>query len=131
MIQAEAESEGEEVRGGVLEIMNEGVGFLRTSYKIGSEDVYVSQAQLRRFELRSGDLVIQLAAGCLISREDEGTTHGTPYLYDRAIPLVFWGPGIEAGRIPGPARTVDIAPTLTRRLGIAPPSGLDGRPLFD
>ena len=56
--QAEAESEGLEVRGGVLEIMNEGVGFLRTSYKIGPEDVYVSQAQLRRFDLRSGDLVI-------------------------------------------------------------------------
>jgi transcription termination factor Rho len=56
--QAEAESEGLEVRGGVLEIMNEGIGFLRTSYKIGPEDVYVSQAQLRRFDLRSGDLVI-------------------------------------------------------------------------
>jgi predicted AlkP superfamily pyrophosphatase or phosphodiesterase len=80
---------------------------------------------------RSGDLVIQLAAGCIISREDEGTTHGTPYLYDRAIPLLFWGPGIDAGRVPGPARTVDIAPTLARRLEIAPPSELDGRPLFD
>jgi transcription termination factor Rho len=56
--QAEAESEGEEVRGGVLEVMNEGVGFLRTSYKIGPDDVYVSQAQLRRFDLRKGDLVI-------------------------------------------------------------------------
>jgi transcription termination factor Rho len=56
--QAEAEKEGEEVRGGVLEIMNEGVGFLRTNYQIGSEDVYVSQAQLRRQELRNGDLVI-------------------------------------------------------------------------
>ena len=80
---------------------------------------------------RSGDLLLQLAAGCLISREDEGSTHGTPYLYDRAIPLLFWGAGIEGGRVPGPARTVDIAPTLARRLGIAPPSGLDGRPLFD
>ncbi len=56
--QVEAEKEGLEVRGGVLEIMNEGIGFLRTNYAIGSEDVYVSQAQLRRYELRSGDLVI-------------------------------------------------------------------------
>jgi transcription termination factor Rho len=56
--QYEAEKEGLEVRGGVLEIMNEGVGFLRTNYQIGPEDVYVSQAQLRRYDLRSGDLVI-------------------------------------------------------------------------
>ncbi|NPV55550.1 MAG: transcription termination factor Rho [Anaerolineae bacterium] len=56
--QVEAEKEGLEVRGGVLEIMNEGIGFLRTNYQVGHEDVYVSQAQLRRYELRSGDLVI-------------------------------------------------------------------------
>jgi transcription termination factor Rho len=56
--QYEAEKEGLEVRGGVLEIMNEGIGFLRANYQIGSEDVYVSQAQLRRHGLRSGDLVI-------------------------------------------------------------------------
>ncbi len=56
--QTEAEKEGLEVRGGVLEIMNEGIGFLRTNYQIGPDDVYVSQAQLRRYNLRSGDLVI-------------------------------------------------------------------------
>ncbi len=55
---AEAEKEGLEVRGGVLEITPEGVGFLRTNYSIGAEDVYVSQAQLRRHDLRMGDLVI-------------------------------------------------------------------------
>jgi transcription termination factor Rho len=55
---AMGEEEGLEIRGGVLEIMNEGIGFLRHNYRIGSEDVYVSQAQLRRYELRSGDMVI-------------------------------------------------------------------------
>ena len=56
--QSEAEREGLEVRGGILEIMPEGIGFLRTNYRIGPEDVYVSQAQLRRYELRNGDMVI-------------------------------------------------------------------------
>jgi len=56
--QSLAEAEGLDMRGGVLEIMNEGIGFLRANYRIGAEDVYVSQAQLRRYELRSGDLVI-------------------------------------------------------------------------
>jgi transcription termination factor Rho len=55
---AEAEKEGIEMRGGVLEITPEGVGFLRTNYSIGPEDVYVSQAQLRRHDLRMGDLVV-------------------------------------------------------------------------
>jgi len=57
--QLEAEKEGLEVRGGILEIMSEGIGFLRSErYQIGEDDVYVSQAQLRRYEMRSGDLVI-------------------------------------------------------------------------
>jgi transcription termination factor Rho len=56
--QMEAEGEGLEVRGGILEIMNEGIGFLRQNYQVGPDDVYVSQAQLRRHDLRSGDLVI-------------------------------------------------------------------------
>ncbi len=56
--QVEAERDGLEVRGGILEIMNEGIGFLRSDYRIGPDDVYVSQAQLRRYELRNGDMVI-------------------------------------------------------------------------
>lgn len=56
--QAEAEKEGLEVRGGILEIMSEGVGFLRSNYQVGADDVYVSQAQLRRYDLRAGDLII-------------------------------------------------------------------------
>jgi transcription termination factor Rho len=57
--QAEAEKNEEEVRGGILEIMNEGIGFLRTNhYQAGPDDIYVSQTQIRRYGLRNGDLVI-------------------------------------------------------------------------
>jgi transcription termination factor Rho len=57
--QEEAAREGLEIRGGILEIMDEGIGFLRsTRYTISDDDVYVSQAQLRRYDLRSGDLII-------------------------------------------------------------------------
>jgi len=55
---AEAEQEGVEVRGGVLEITPEGIGFLRNNYSVGADDVYVSQAQLRRYDLRMGDFVM-------------------------------------------------------------------------
>lgn len=57
--QAEAERQGLEVRGGILEIVNEGIGFLRSGhYQPGPYDVYVSQSQIRRYNLRNGDLVI-------------------------------------------------------------------------
>jgi len=57
--QEEAAKEGLEIRGGILEIMDEGIGFLRSArYSISDDDVYVSQAQLRRHELRSGDLIL-------------------------------------------------------------------------
>ncbi|MFN7147338.1 MAG: Rho termination factor N-terminal domain-containing protein, partial [Myxococcota bacterium] len=45
---------------GVLEILPDGFGFLRApeySFLPGSDDVYVSPSQIRRFNLRTGDLV--------------------------------------------------------------------------
>lgn len=57
--QAEAERQGLEVRGGILEIMSDGIGFLRSGhYQPGPYDVYVSPSQIRRYNLRTGDLVI-------------------------------------------------------------------------
>ena len=47
-----------EVREGVLDLLPEGYGFLRcTGYLAGSQDVYVSQSFVRRFDLRRGDLI--------------------------------------------------------------------------
>ena len=57
------------------------------------------------------------------------TSHGTPYPYDTAVPLVFWGAGVKAGRVAGRAWTVDVAPTLATAVGLTLPPDLDGRPL--
>ena len=44
--------------GGILDVLPEGYGFLRRAgYIIGPDDIYVSQSQIRRFELRRGDHV--------------------------------------------------------------------------
>ncbi|NIM94274.1 MAG: transcription termination factor Rho [Anaerolineales bacterium] len=59
IMQADAESRGLELRGGVLEVMSEGMGFLRADHYLpGQNDIYVSQSQIRRFGLRTGDMVI-------------------------------------------------------------------------
>jgi transcription termination factor Rho len=58
MLQAQAEKDGNLLSGGVLEIVDEGYGFLRgESLLPGLNDVYVSQSQIRRFGLRTGDYV--------------------------------------------------------------------------
>ncbi|HNY12419.1 MAG TPA: transcription termination factor Rho, partial [Candidatus Wallbacteria bacterium] len=44
---------------GVLDILEDGYGFLRTaSYSMNEKDVYVSPSQIRRFDLRTGDVII-------------------------------------------------------------------------
>jgi transcription termination factor Rho len=59
ILQAQTEREGLMFRSGILEIMAEGYGFLRTSgYLPGSEDIYVSPSQIKRFGLRVGDEVL-------------------------------------------------------------------------
>lgn len=59
LLRAQAEEQGFIFGGGVLEIVQDGIGFLRSDHLIpGSDDVYVSQSQIRRFSLRTGDMVI-------------------------------------------------------------------------
>jgi len=59
LLRAQAESRGFIFGGGVLEIVQDGIGFLRSDHLLpGPEDVYVSQSQIRRFSLRTGDQII-------------------------------------------------------------------------
>jgi len=58
ILQARAEQQGNLLAGGVLEIVEDGYGFLRgDGLRPGAGDVYVSQSQVRRFGLRTGDYV--------------------------------------------------------------------------
>jgi transcription termination factor Rho len=60
ILQAQAEQNGQMFAEGVLEIMPDGFGFLRSpmnSYLSGPDDIYVSPSQIKRFYLRTGDTV--------------------------------------------------------------------------
>jgi len=59
MMQTYAEQQGYILASGVLDLINEGYGFLRQpNLKPSPNDVYVSQSQIRRFALRTGDQVM-------------------------------------------------------------------------
>ena len=80
---------------------------------------------------RSGDALILLNRGVVpIPDPSRGyvATHGSPWDYDRRVPVLFWRKGLAGEEQPAPVETVDIAPTLAAVLGLAVPQGdFDGR----
>jgi predicted AlkP superfamily pyrophosphatase or phosphodiesterase len=80
---------------------------------------------------RSGDVVSLLKRGVMpIADPAPGytATHGSPWDYDRRVPILFWRKGLAGFEQPMPVETVDIAPTLAAVLGLAVPQGtFDGR----
>lgn len=69
ILRAQAEKGGLMFMQGVLEVLNEGFGFLRPiNYLPSSEDIYISASQIRKFDLRTGDLV---SGKCRPPKENE------------------------------------------------------------
>jgi transcription termination factor Rho len=59
ILQAQTEQQGNIFKKGILDIMEDGFGFMRLNgYLPSSSDIYVSQSQIRRFGLRTGDTVV-------------------------------------------------------------------------
>ena len=80
---------------------------------------------------RSGDVIVLLRrAVSPIVTPAPGivATHGSPWDYDRRVPLLFWRRGMHGFEQPAPVETVDIAPSLAALLGLKLPAGtFDGR----
>lgn len=69
ILRAQAEKSGLMFMQGVLEILQDGFGFLRPiNYLPSSEDIYISASQIRKFDLRSGDMV---SGKCRPPKENE------------------------------------------------------------
>ncbi len=80
---------------------------------------------------RSGDLIVLLKPRVTpIEKPSDGfvATHGSPWDYDRRVPILFWRPGSAAAERPEAVDTVDIMPTLAAMIGIAVDSSkVDGK----
>lgn len=69
ILRAQAEQSGLMFMEGVLEVLSEGYGFLRPiNYLPSTEDIYISASQIRKFDLRTGDLV---SGKCRPPKENE------------------------------------------------------------
>ncbi|MEH3102045.1 alkaline phosphatase family protein [Sphingomonas adhaesiva] len=78
---------------------------------------------------RSGDLTVLLkprVTSIIAPAPYYVETHGSPWDYDRRVPILFWRKGMTAFEQPLSVETVDIAPTLAATIGLKV-SGLDGR----
>ena len=77
---------------------------------------------------RSPDILVAFAQNVTAGGRVGGTLsgHGTPWEYDRRVPIIFWRPGGAGQERFLPIRTIDIAPTLAHVAGVTAPE-VDGR----
>jgi predicted AlkP superfamily pyrophosphatase or phosphodiesterase len=96
-----------------------------------SNDEIEAAALANFFPSRSGDFSVFLRPYYQFTSSGTtkgGSTHGSPYWYDRRVPIFLLGQGIRRGQYLGDSAPLDIAPTLAFLMGITLPAA-DGRVL--
>jgi arylsulfatase A-like enzyme len=82
---------------------------------------------------KSGDVILVAKPFHLLfdeySEASFGTSHDQPHDYDVHVPLLMYGKWVQPGRYHQPVDMADVTPTLCVLLGIAMPSGREGRVL--
>ena len=79
---------------------------------------------------RSGDLLVapKPRVTPIVDLSTYVATHGSPWNYDRRVPILFYRPGAGGFEQPLPVETVDILPTLAALIGLPiPAEEIDGR----
>ncbi len=75
---------------------------------------------------RCGDILTILKAGYVDSKYNTGTNHSVWNPYDAHIPLLFYGYGVNKGKLNSKTYMTDIAPTISNILNIQMPNGCIG-----
>jgi predicted AlkP superfamily pyrophosphatase or phosphodiesterase len=125
---ADADALAEEVRTLLLAEPGFGVAYTRRELQSGSRVGAPLFEQLRRswHPDVSGDVQYALKPNWMFG--PNVATHGSPYAYDTQVPLLLYGPAwVKPGRIDAPVEVIDIAPSLSRLLGVETPAGSEGQ----
>jgi predicted AlkP superfamily pyrophosphatase or phosphodiesterase len=89
----------------------------------------IQRARASFYPRRSGDFVVFLKKDITPISDTRYTvaTHGSPYDYDRRVPMLFWRPGLIGKTVEHSAETTDIMPTLASMIGLPlAPRSIDG-----
>jgi predicted AlkP superfamily pyrophosphatase or phosphodiesterase len=96
----------------------------------------IQRARASYYPGRSGDFYVILKKDVtpIADTTTYVATHGSPWDYDRRVPILFWRPGFRGATVTEPADTVDIMPTLAALIDLPLAAGsidghcLDGTP---
>jgi hypothetical protein len=89
----------------------------------------IERARASYYPGRSGDFLVVLKRDITPIADTSRyiATHGSPWDYDRRVPILFWRPSFTARTVEEPADTVDIMPTLAAMIGLGvAPGSIDG-----
>jgi hypothetical protein len=104
--------------------------YTRDQLESGVTGDLVAQAEMNGYYgKRSGDLAIVFEPFYVPGKS--GTSHFSPWAYDRHVPILFMGPGIRPGRYDSTVAPPDIAATLATMLDVQTPAGSEGRVLTE
>lgn len=81
---------------------------------------------------RAGDVYLYLEEETLFTFRGHptGTSHGSPWSYDRRVPLLLVGAGIQPGEGTEPVDVRQVAPTVAALLGVPPPAQAEQPPVW-
>lgn len=103
-----------------------------TTYDLPKDNDPVAQLMANNlYAGRSGDVAVVLKPFTLPVWRDTGeggTNHGTPWPYDRHVPVLLWGDGVTPAHIDKEVAVIDLVRTLSDRLGL-PVDPHGGQPL--
>jgi predicted AlkP superfamily pyrophosphatase or phosphodiesterase len=94
----------------------------------------IQKARASFYALRSGDFIVFLKKDItpIADTTRYVATHGSPYDYDRRVPILFWRPGAAGTTVEHSVETTDIMPTLASMISLSVQAGsVDGRCLPD
>jgi predicted AlkP superfamily pyrophosphatase or phosphodiesterase len=108
----------------------------RTPLPTGSPDRWslTQRARASYYPGRSGDFLVALKKDVTPIADTTRyiATHGSPWDYDRRVPILFWRPGAAGAAIEHSADTTDIMPTLASMIGLElKPGSVDGHCLAE
>jgi hypothetical protein len=106
-----------------------GIAYAVPTSRLGaSKDPFARELALSTAEGRTGHILVRVEPFAILdfTKAHTGVDHGTPYAYDRQVPIILVGPGVRRGRFARRADPRDVAPTLAWLLGVTAPAAAQG-----